>query len=54
MNCIFKKINFMTIVIKKGDSKEKAQEKLNRLQKKSLKSKQKSFTELCGSLKGVF
>ena len=44
----------MTIVIKKGDSKEKTQEKLNRLQKKSSKAKQKSFTELCGSLKGVF
>lgn len=44
----------MTIVIKKGDSKEKNQEKLDRLQKKSLKRNQKSFLELCGSLSGVF
>ena len=44
----------MTIVIKKGDSKEKNQEKLNRLQKKSLRRKRKSFVELCGALKDVF
>lgn len=44
----------MTIVIKKGDSIEKKQEKLDLLQKKSSKRKQKSFAELCGSLKGVF
>ncbi len=44
----------MTIVIKKGDSKEKNQEKLNRLQKKPLKRKQKSFMKFCGALKGVF
>lgn len=44
----------MTIVIKKGDSKEENQKKINGLQKKRYKSKQKSFTELCGSLKGVF
>ena len=42
----------MTIVIKKGDSKEINQEKINRLQKKS--TKQKSFMEFCGALKGVF
>lgn len=44
----------MNIVIKKGDSKEKNQDKLNRLQKKSLGRKQKSFVELCGALKDVF
>ncbi len=44
----------MTIVIKKNDSKEEKQEKLNRLQKRSLKRKQKSFMELCGALKGIF
>jgi hypothetical protein len=44
----------MTIVIKKGDSKEKNQKKLDLLQKRSLKRKQKSFMEFCGALKGVF
>ncbi|MEO8111292.1 MAG: hypothetical protein ABI594_14715 [Ginsengibacter sp.] len=44
----------MTVVIKKEDPIEKKQEKLNLLQKKSLNKKQKTFTELCGSLKGVF
>ncbi len=43
----------MTVIIKKGDSIKKKQEKLNLLQKES-KRKQKSFSELCGSLKGVF
>lgn len=52
-NCNFKKIGAMTVIIKKGDSIEKKQEKLNLLQKKS-KPKPKSFSEFCGSLKGVF
>ncbi len=44
----------MTIVIKKEDSKEEKQKKLNRLQKLPSKRKEKSFMEFCGVLKGVF
>ena len=44
----------MTIVIKKSDSKERKQEKLDRLQKSQPKRKQKSFMKFCGALKGVF
>lgn len=44
----------MTIVIKRGDSKEKNLNKLNRLQQNSSKRKQKSFIQFCGALKGVF
>ena len=44
----------MTVVIKKSDSKEKKQEKINQLQKRSSRSKEKSFMKFCGALKGVF
>ena len=44
----------MTVVIKKSDSKEIKQKTINRLQRTSLKSKQKSFMKFCGALKGVF
>lgn len=44
----------MTVIIKKGDSKEVMKRKLDKLQKASSIKKQKTFTELCGSLKGVF
>lgn len=42
----------MTIIIKKGDSKEKNQKKINLLQKEGLNKK--SFTRFCGALKEVF
>jgi len=44
----------MTIVIKKSDSKEVVNKKLAKLQHISSIKKQKTFKELCGSLKGVF
>ena len=44
----------MTIVIKKGDSREVMKKKLSKLQRTTLDKGQKSFSELCGSLKGVF
>ena len=53
-NCTFKKSGFMTVVIKRSDSKEEKQQKINRLQRTPLKSKQKSFMKYCGALKGVF
>ena len=52
--CIFRKMNFMTVVIKKSDSKEKNQKKINLLQTTTLQHKQKSFMKFCGALKGVF
>jgi len=53
-NCIFKKSDFMTVVIKKSDSKEKKQQKINLLQRTPLQRKQKNFMKFCGALKGVF
>ena len=53
-NCTFKKSDFMTVVIKKSDSKEKKQKKMSLLQRTSLRPKQKSFMKFCGALKGVF
>ncbi len=44
----------MTIVINRGDSKEVIKRKLAKLQNVSSAKKQKTFKELCGSLKGVF
>ena len=44
----------MTVVIKRGDSKEVIRKKLAKLQNTSSVKKQKTFKELCGSLKGVF
>lgn len=44
----------MTVVIKRNDSKEIKQKKLNSLQNNSSKGKQKSFMKFCGALKGVF
>jgi len=44
----------MTIVIKRGDSKEQNQKKLNLLQKESLDKNKKSFMRFCGALKDVF
>ncbi len=44
----------MTIVINRGDSKEVIKRKLAKLQNVSSAKKQKTFIELCGSLKGVF
>ena len=44
----------MTIVIKKGDSKEVMQKKLSKLPTITPAKSEKTFSELCGSLKGVF
>jgi len=44
----------MTIVIKRSDSKETKQKKLDTLQRRSLKRNPKSFMKYCGALKGVF
>lgn len=44
----------MTVILKKGESKAEIQMKLNNLQKSYSNRKQKSFTALCGSLKGIF
>lgn len=44
----------MTIVIKRGDSKAVIKSKLEKLHNVSSAKNQKTFKELCGSLKGVF
>lgn len=44
----------MTIVIKRTDTKEAKQKKLDKLQKISLKRNSQSFMKFCGALKGVF
>jgi hypothetical protein len=44
----------MTIVIKRSDSKVVMKKKLAKLEIYSSTKKQKTFKELCGSLKGVF
>ena len=44
----------MTIVIKRTDSKTEIKKKLAKLEGKSSTKRQKTFEELCGSLKGVF
>ena len=48
------KKEFMTIVIKKSDSKEQMKRKLKKLQNHASLPQQKTFKELSGALKGVF
>ena len=48
------KKGFMTIVIKKSDSKEQMKRKIKKLQKHASIPQQKTFKELSGALKGVF
>lgn len=48
------KKEFMTIVIKKSDSKEQMKRKLKKLQNHASVPQQKTFKELSGALKGVF
>jgi ribosomal protein S14 len=44
----------MTIVIKKSDPTKINQKKIKRLQKNKSTNKSRTFSELCGSVKGVF
>ncbi len=44
----------MTIVIKRSDSKEVMQKKLSQLRSITTAKDKKTFTDLCGSLKGAF
>ena len=44
----------MTVIIKRTDSQDTIRKKLEKLHKNNPAEKEKSFKQLCGSLKGVF
>lgn len=50
-NCIFKKIDFMTIVIKTGDSSTVIKKKLEQAEKRADELRRKEIQDLCGILK---
>jgi hypothetical protein len=52
MICIFKKMDFMTIIIKKGDSSTVIKKKLEQAGKRANESRKKEIQDLCGILKG--